>query len=135
MTARLDHRLAADSVHVTWLEHDIEVRLMNDQRYLWLLLIPLGAEYSELHELPDESFACLLRHAKSLSQRLKEQTKSEKVNIAALGNHVRQLHLHVIMRRIDDEAWPNPVWGKGALQKMNDEQLTTATNLIQAACC
>ncbi len=108
---------------------------MNDQRYLWLLLIPLGGDYSELHELPDKSLACLFRHATSLAQRLKEQTKSEKVNIAALGNHVRQLHLHVIMRRTDDDAWPEPVWGKGALQKMSDKQLTTATKLIQATCC
>ncbi|MAW13320.1 MAG: hypothetical protein CML57_03765 [Rhodobacteraceae bacterium] len=133
MRAELDQRLAADSIHVAWLEPDIEVRLMDDQRFVWVLLIPLGADYVEPHDLPDITFRKLFDHARSLSAKLKQQTAADKINMAVLGNHVSQLHLHLIMRHAKDVAWPEPVWGKGQPIKMGDEDIIAARKLVQTA--
>lgn len=108
----LSPRLEADSVLVTdWPLS--QVRLMDDQRFPWLILVPRRAgleEWSELtradaHQLSDE----IARAGEGLAQLF----KPTKVNVGALGNIVRQMHVHVIARFETDAAWPGPVWGQG----------------------
>lgn len=109
----LDPRLAADSVPVTTLDL-CEVRLMNDARFAWLLLVPRRAGLSEIHDLPEAEQDLLWREVRQAAQALRSSAPCDKLNLGALGNIVRQLHLHVVARMEGDAAWPGPVWGSGA---------------------
>ena len=108
----LNPRLAADTFPVGLLDL-CEVRAMNDRRFPWLILVPRRADLCELYELSRADRALLIEEIAETSEALKRLTGADKMNVAALGNEVRQLHIHVIARRIGDAAWPGPVWGKG----------------------
>lgn len=108
----LDPRLAADSVFVADLPL-CQMRLMNDATYPWLLLVPRRAGMEEIIDLPPPDRLRLMDEVGEASIALREITACDKLNIAALGNMVRQLHVHVIARFTADSAWPAPVWGKG----------------------
>lgn len=114
MTAefRLDARLAADSVPVIDLPL-CSVLLMNDARFPWLLLVPRHAGMSEVHDLDEGDQEQLWREIRSAAYALRAAVPCDKLNIGALGNIVRQLHVHVVARVVDDAAWPGPVWGSG----------------------
>jgi len=88
--------------------------LMNESRYPWLILVPERAGVSELYQLSEADQALWLRESSALAQRLAEAFAANKMNIAAIGNLVPQLHIHHIVRYRDDPAWPAPVWGKFA---------------------
>ena len=107
----LDPKIAADSVFVADLPL-CQLRLMNDARYPWLLLVPQRAE-TEIFELAPPDRAMLLDEIAQASAALKAVTACHKLNVAAIGNVVRQLHVHVIARFTDDASWPRPVWGVG----------------------
>ncbi|HEV2562369.1 MAG TPA: HIT family protein [Rhizomicrobium sp.] len=108
----LHPRLAADTVFATdWALS--RVLLMNDARYLWLVLVPRRAGLTELHELSVEDRAFLIEEIALASERLKALTGAAKINTGALGNLVPQLHVHVVARLAGDAAWPGPVWGQG----------------------
>ena len=85
--------------------------LMNDCHYPWFILVPARAEIREIYELGPADRRRLLDESCLLSEFLMEAYAGEKLNVAALGNHVAQLHVHVIARFREDEAWPGPVWG------------------------
>jgi diadenosine tetraphosphate (Ap4A) HIT family hydrolase len=85
--------------------------LHNDTNYPWLLLVPRRAGASEIIDLDEADQAQLLNEIGRTSRALKEATACHKLNIAAIGNVVPQLHVHVVARRRDDPAWPRPVWG------------------------
>ena len=87
------------------------VLVIKDANYPWLLLVPRRADASEIIDLDEVEQAQLLTETSRVARALKEITKCDKLNIAALGNAVPQLHLHVIARRVGDAAWPRPVWG------------------------
>jgi diadenosine tetraphosphate (Ap4A) HIT family hydrolase len=87
--------------------------LMNDSTYPWFILVPERADIREIHELTDDDQIRLIGESSRLSRWLAESLKAEKINVAALGNMVPQLHWHVIVRHATDPAWPGPVWGKG----------------------
>jgi diadenosine tetraphosphate (Ap4A) HIT family hydrolase len=108
----LDGRLAADTIGVTglWLS---ELRLMNDARFPWLILVPRVAGASEIVDLAKADRAALCDEITAVSQTLMAVADCDKLNVAALGNIVRQLHVHVVARREGDAAWPGPVWGHG----------------------
>ena len=108
----LDGRLAADTIGVTglWLS---ELRLMNDARFPWLILVPRVAGASEIVDLATADRAALCDEITAVSQALMTVTNCDKLNVAALGNVVRQLHVHVVARFQGDAAWPGPVWGHG----------------------
>lgn len=108
----LDVRLEADSEHVMWLGL-CELRLMNDQRWPWLLLVPQRPGVEEVHELTPLDQAMLTFETNMVAQTLKRATGCSKINTGALGNVVRQLHVHVVARSEGDCAWPGPVWGHG----------------------
>jgi diadenosine tetraphosphate (Ap4A) HIT family hydrolase len=85
--------------------------LHNDANYPWLLLVPRRAGASEIIDLDEADQAQLLNEIARVSRALKGATACHKLNIAAIGNVVPQLHIHVVARRRDDPAWPRPVWG------------------------
>jgi len=107
---QLDDRLAADSVAVVDLPLSA-VRLMSDATYPWLLLVPRRAGLSELIDLDAADRGRLMEEIALTSTALRAITGADKLNVAALGNMVRQLHVHVIARFVGDPAWPGPVWG------------------------
>jgi diadenosine tetraphosphate (Ap4A) HIT family hydrolase len=87
------------------------VLVIKDAHYPWLLLVPRRAEVVEIIDLDEVEQAQLMTEISRVARSLKEVTKCDKLNIAALGNVVPQLHVHVIARRSSDVAWPRPVWG------------------------
>ena len=108
----LDPRLAAD----THLVGDLDlsrVLLMDDARFPWLILVPRRANLRELIDLDIAAQQLLLAEIDRCARILRTLEKPDKLNIAALGNVVAQLHVHVIARRANDAAWPRPVWGFG----------------------
>jgi len=109
---QLDKRLENDSIFINRLEL-CEVRLLNDSRWPWLVLIPVADGLCEIFDLDMASQAVLAKETAFVSTILKNLTGAEKINTAALGNIVRQLHIHVIARNPGDQNWPGPVWGFG----------------------
>jgi len=87
------------------------VLLMNDANYPWLILVPRRAGAVEIADLPDDDQVLLMREIAQASRALKAVSACDKLNVAAIGNVVPQLHVHVVARRRDDLAWPKPVWG------------------------
>jgi diadenosine tetraphosphate (Ap4A) HIT family hydrolase len=87
------------------------VLVIKDGHFPWLLLVPRRNEIVEIIDLDEVEQAQLMTEISRVARALKEVTKCDKLNIAALGNLVPQLHVHVIARRSSDVAWPRPVWG------------------------
>ena len=106
----LDPKLAADTVPVGDLVLS-RVLLANDANFPWLILVPRRPGLVELIDLDETAQVQLLNEIANAARVLKSVTECEKLNIAALGNVVAQLHVHVIARRHSDAAWPKPVWG------------------------
>lgn len=87
------------------------VLLLNDAQYPWLVLVPRREEIAELFQLSRIDQQQLLDEISRISAALAGHFRADKMNVAALGNVVPQLHVHVIVRYRDDAAWPRPVWG------------------------
>jgi diadenosine tetraphosphate (Ap4A) HIT family hydrolase len=107
---RLDPRLDADTLPVCDLPLSV-VRLMNDANYAWLVLVPRRAGLVEILDLDAEARLQLIEEIAFAAGALKATVACDKLNVAALGNQVAQLHVHVIARTRRDPAWPKPVWG------------------------
>jgi diadenosine tetraphosphate (Ap4A) HIT family hydrolase len=88
-----------------------KVLVIKDANYPWLMLVPRRPEKVEIIDLDEVEQAQLMAEVSRAARALKDITKCDKLNIAALGNMVPQLHVHVIARRSGDAAWPRPVWG------------------------
>lgn len=112
MTFVLAPRLAADTVPVASLGLS-ELRLMDDARFPWLILVPRIAGAEEIIDLDAGARTALVEEIALASRALRAVTGCEKLNVGALGNIVRQLHVHVVARFAADAAWPGPVWGAG----------------------
>jgi len=119
---KLDERLAGDTIFIRDLKLS-SLLLMNDARYPWLILVPRRAALTELYELSLEDSTELLSEIDIYSRLLKERFSAKKINVANLGNIVSQLHVHIVARLENDEAWPGPVWGRGTLRKYTEVQL------------
>ena len=128
----LDARLVADSEQVMWLGL-CELRLMNDRRWPWLLLIPHRAGVEEIHDLTPLDQAMLTFETNMVAQGLKNVTACTKINSGALGNIVRQLHVHIVARSEGDAGWPGPVWGYGTREPYRREDLHRFAEQIRAA--
>lgn len=122
MAFQLDDRLAADTVSVMQ-SGVVDIRMMRDARYYWLVLVPRIEGSVEWFDLPDVAARGLFTTAQECAQRLQALTRADKMNIAALGNMVKQLHVHVIARHEADEAWPGPVWGVGEAVDFDEAEL------------
>ncbi|HNV84240.1 MAG TPA: HIT family protein [Arenimonas sp.] len=128
----LDARLEADSVFIADGELS-QFRLMNDARYPWLVLVPKVADAIELTDLPVQQQHLLLSEINIAAKILRDYIDCEKINIGALGNIVRQLHVHVIARTMQDAAWPGPVWGQGTTQHYDDATLSALIRKFQSS--
>jgi diadenosine tetraphosphate (Ap4A) HIT family hydrolase len=106
----LHHQLQKDTLEVGDLPLS-RLLIIKDSNYPWLLLVPRRAGASDLIDLNEVEQAQLTTEINRVSVALKEITRPDKLNVAALGNVVPQLHVHIIARRISDAAWPRPVWG------------------------
>jgi diadenosine tetraphosphate (Ap4A) HIT family hydrolase len=109
----LDEHLANDTVKVGDLPLSV-VLLMKDARYPWAILVPRRKGLVEFHDMTQADRRELMEEAAAVSAALQKLTSATKMNIATLGNVVRQLHVHVVARHEDDDAWPRPVWALGA---------------------
>ena len=116
---RLDERLARDSDCLSRLGL-CQLRLMKDSRWPWLVLIPQRPAVSEIFELTPLDQTMLTFEMNSVAAALKQVTGATKINVGALGNIVRQLHVHVIARSEGDANWPGPVWGYGTVEPWDD---------------
>ena len=125
----LDARLGADSLLVANLGL-CQLRLMNDSRWPWLILIPQRPDMTEIFELTPLDQTMLAFETDLVAKALKERTGATKINIGALGNIVRQLHVHVIARHEGDANWPGPVWGHGARTDYDQEALDAMKTMI-----
>jgi diadenosine tetraphosphate (Ap4A) HIT family hydrolase len=128
----LDPRLAADSVFIA--DGPLsQVRLMDDTRFPWLLLVPRVADVSEWLELDGAQQRLLLAEVNRAGNLIRALPEVEKLNIGALGNIVRQLHVHLVGRHAGDAAWPGPVWGYGMREPYKRAQFDRFAEQIKAA--
>ena len=126
----LDPRLAADTFVVGETPLN-QVLLMNDARYPWLILVPWRCAVTEPFELSEADQAQLWRESMRLGEAMKAHFAANKLNIAALGNQVAQLHVHHIARFHADDAWPGPVWGVGNAVPYSDATLEALMNELR----
>lgn len=109
---KLDKRLENDTLLIKELEN-LQVRLMNANEFFWIVLIPKKPYIQELSDLNLNERNYLMNFAVELGKFIKSSENYDKINIGILGNVVSQLHVHVVLRKINDVAWPGSVWGKG----------------------
>ncbi|MFC5698130.1 HIT domain-containing protein [Pseudomonas sp. GCM10022186] len=105
--------------------------LMNDAQYPWFILVPRREEVAELFQLGDEDQRQLWQETSFLAETLKDAFGADKMNVATLGNLVSQLHMHVIIRRRDDAAWPAPVWGRHPAVPYSAEQVAAIRSRLR----
>ena len=122
MSFKVATELARDSYHLTdW--PLCEVRVMDDGQFPWFLLVPKVADVREVIDLSEDDQLQLLRESRFLCHWLKAEYQPDKLNVAALGNVVPQLHIHHIARFQNDVAWPAPVWGRQPMQALNEGEV------------
>lgn len=117
----LDSRLVRDTFVVGETKLNL-LLLLNDARYTWFMLVPKRSGIEEQQHLSDGDRATLLEESHALSVAIERAFKPDKINVAALGNGVRQLHMHHVVRTLGDPAWPNPVWGHSPRVPFEDER-------------
>ena len=126
MSFQLDQRLQND----TFILHENDERyllLMNNAAVHWFILVPKVSE-TEWHALPEAVFTAINQEAKELASKVKATFNADKMNVAAIGNVVEQLHIHVIGRKRDDYCWPDAVWGTKAPEQYIEEQVAEIKN-------
>jgi diadenosine tetraphosphate (Ap4A) HIT family hydrolase len=128
----LDRRLNADSVPLLWLGL-CELRLMDDRRWPWLILVPQRPGMVEVHDMTPLDQTMLVFESNMVAQALKNVTNCTKINTGTLGNIVRQLHVHVVARSEGDPGWPGPVWGFGAREPYRPEDRHAFADRIKSA--
>ncbi len=116
----LDARLASDCHTLGRLDNTL-LLLMDNALFPWMILVPM-VEVTELHELEWESQLQLLSQIDLLSTYLKREYSVDKINVAAIGNIVRQLHIHVVGRSETDHCWPGVVWGANDRQAYSEQE-------------
>ncbi|PXX90784.1 HIT family protein [Marinobacter vulgaris] len=126
----LHERLEADTVSLGQ-SGLCEIRLMNDSSWPWILLVPRVVGVREIYQLTGEQQRQLLAESSRLGEGMMELFGGDKLNVAALGNMVPQLHLHHIVRFQDDPAWPGPVWGKLPPRAYTADELTAITSRLK----
>jgi diadenosine tetraphosphate (Ap4A) HIT family hydrolase len=128
----LDPRLAADTRAVADLSLS-RLLIVDDARFPWLILVPRRPGIRELIDLEAADLATLMGEIRSTSLALVAVARPDKLNVAALGNMVPQLHVHIVARRRDDAAWPKPVWGFGEPMPYGAERLGAFAAAVAAA--
>ena len=129
---KLNEKLEADS----WYLGDFPLcalLLARDANYPWLILVPRVADIEEIYQLDLEHRSQLLEESCNLAQCLQSEFGAHKLNVAALGNVVPQLHLHHIVRMREDAAWPGPIWGAVPPTDYSEKELNSLKLRLQAA--
>ena len=128
----LHPQLAADTVEVDrWI--CCRVLLINDATYPWLILVPQRPGLRELHDLSADDLAQVTAEIVRVSEAMERLFQPDKMNVAALGNQVPQLHIHVIARFEDDPAWPKPVWGVTPAEPYGAHDLAARIEALRGA--
>lgn len=130
-TFEIDPRLESSSLWVQDLPLT-QVRLKNDRRFPWIILIPRRPNITEIFDLSTEDQGQLWREISLLAQHLHEICQAYKINIEILGNQVRQLHIHIIARYENDAAWPNSILNFGKAEPYLEEEI--ASKIEEIAC-
>jgi diadenosine tetraphosphate (Ap4A) HIT family hydrolase len=131
-TFSLDDRLVADTLAVCDLPLSA-LRLMNDSRFPWLILVPRRIGVSEITDLEPADRLRLWDEVASASCVLADIAKPKKLNVAAIGNIVAQLHVHIVARHENDAAWPRPVWGMGTAEPYGRDTAEGLVTTVRAA--
>ena len=129
---QLHERLAADTVEVERWSLSL-LLLMNDSHYPWLVLVPRRDGLRDFHDLAEPDLPAMTAEIVRASHLLKDSFGPFKINVAALGNQVPQLHVHVIARFQEDPAWPGPVWGVLPPEPYTPEALAHRLALLRNA--
>ena len=106
--------------------------LINDANYPWFILVPQREGVTEIHQLSEEDQQQLIRESSQLATVIEKEFSADKINIAALGNMVPQLHIHHIVRYKTDPAWPAPVWGKCPVVPYSEADVERIAGKIQS---
>ncbi|TYL49435.1 HIT domain-containing protein [Marinomonas sp. IMCC 4694] len=122
--------LSRDSVLVGYFSL-CQLRLINDAQFPWFVLVPQRNNVTEIYQLSNEDRLKLLSESCLLAEVLNDAFSATKLNIAAIGNHVPQLHVHHIVRYASDACWPAPVWGRLDAIPYTDENLAKILQKIQ----
>lgn len=129
---KLDPRLMLDTHFIGKLSL-CRVLLMNNQLFPWVILVPERENMVEIFDLTPKEQRILIDEITAVSQAVKETYWPDKINVAALGNMVEQLHVHIIARFKTDDCWPEPVWGKGS-KPYEQPSAIEAAEKIRTAC-
>ena len=127
---KLHPRLANDSTFVASLPLS-DLLLINDARWPWLILVPRVPDAAEWLDLYGEQRQLLDAEMHATGTLLRTHFHTDRINVAALGNVVPQLHIHIVSRRADDPAWPGPVWGFGQPVPYSGEELQRRVEHLQ----
>ena len=126
---KLDNRIRKDSFLVKE-NNDFQIRIMDTSDVFWVILIPKKSNLTELNELEIKDRNYLLNFTIDLGDFLKSNEEYDKINIGMLGNVVSQLHLHLVLRKKSDPAWPGPVWGYNFKNKLDEKSKSNRSKLI-----
>lgn len=128
----LHPQLAADTFQIAESELNL-LLLMNDKNYPWFILVPKRESIREVFQLPQKDQYQMVDESSLLSETLIDGFQAHKVNVAALGNVVPQLHIHHIARFTDDPCWPKPVWGQVAAIPYEDGDRQPIVNTLKSS--
>ncbi|MDD4905104.1 MAG: HIT domain-containing protein [Methylobacter tundripaludum] len=131
MTFQLHPRLEQDCIAIGRFEL-CRLLMMNDSQYPWFILVPERADLQEIYQLNKAERELLTEESSYLAKNLAALYKADKMNIAAIGNIVPQLHIHHIVRYQVDKAWPAPVWGKFDAVPYTERQIADNLTRIKA---
>ncbi|SEL68270.1 Diadenosine tetraphosphate (Ap4A) hydrolase [Colwellia chukchiensis] len=126
---QLHPQLANDCVVLTDLPLS-QLLLCNDSAYPWFILVPKVEGIEDIYQLDWQQQQQLLNESSMLSEVLMQEFNGDKMNVAALGNVVPQLHLHHIVRFKNDPSWPKPIWGQQALTPYTEQALADIKSRI-----
>ncbi|HEY8096070.1 MAG TPA: HIT domain-containing protein [Methylobacter sp.] len=130
MTFQLHPRLEQDCIAIGRFEL-CRLLMMNDSQYPWFILVPERADLKEIYQLSKEDRQLLTEESCYLAENLAVLFNADKMNIAAIGNMVPQLHIHHIVRYQTDKAWPAPVWGKFDAVPYTEQQIADKLHRIK----
>jgi len=131
MKFELDKKIAADTIALSESDRYV-IRLANDARFPWVILIPKVSSITEAYQLDVGFQQQLAVDSGLLGQEMMALYQGDSFNTGALGNVVRQLHIHHVVRFQNDEAWPGPVWGAGRPVPYKDEELIVQVEKLKA---
>ncbi len=128
---QLHPRLLADSLPILQ-QGGIQFRLVNDRRFIWVLVVPMHPGAEQIHRLPTVLRENTMHALQAVSETLERCYQPTRLNVGAIGNLVDQLHVHCVARTTDDPAWPGVVWGTGEREPLDPLEFLARVRVIAA---